>query len=340
MTENFIIPIIFAVFIVFICIGLNGKRSPETIQGVATLLGIGGTFVGIIIALYGAFGVGPEGIKDIQKSTSELLDGIYPAFFSSLAGVLMALAVYLFPGFWKQKEESIDTESDTDSQILLELKNLNRNIIGDSETSLNTQLLKLRTVITDKHDELKKSFDAFAEKMTENNMKALEEVIKDFNTKLQEQFGENFKQLNKAVGDLLVWQENYKESIEKTNEEMQNMLKVLEEAKNSLGQSKESMRISADSLEEITRSANSFSENAESLRNQLEETKEAIGTINEFSKNLDGAAEGIKNNMDNIMNSTLENLGQNLKSISEALVRDYREIQMIISDMARNRNSQ
>jgi len=40
--------------------------------------------------------------------------------------------------------------------------------------------------------------------MAENNSKALiealQEVIRDFNAKINEQFGENFKQLNEAVG--------------------------------------------------------------------------------------------------------------------------------------------
>lgn len=57
--------------------------------------------------------------------------------------------------------------------------------------------------------------------MAENNSKAfiqaLEEVIKDFNNKITEQFGDNFKQLNLAVGALLTWQENYKNYIEKVN---------------------------------------------------------------------------------------------------------------------------
>ena len=49
-----------------------------------------------------------------------------------------------------------------------------------------------------KSDDLIFEFKSFAEKMVENNQKAiieaLQEVIKDFNTKLNNQFGENFKQ--------------------------------------------------------------------------------------------------------------------------------------------------
>ena len=38
--------------------------------------------------------------------------------------------------------------------------------------------------------------------------------MKDFNTKINEQFGENFKELNSAVKELLIWQENYKNHVE------------------------------------------------------------------------------------------------------------------------------
>jgi len=38
-------------------------------------------------------------------------------------------------------------------------------------------------------------------------------VIRDFNTKINEQFGDNFKQLNSAVEKILVWQEAYRQQI-------------------------------------------------------------------------------------------------------------------------------
>ena len=37
----------------------------------------------------------------------------------------------------------------------------------------------------------------------------MQEVIRDFNAKINEQFGENFKQLNASVGKLLSWQVRY-----------------------------------------------------------------------------------------------------------------------------------
>ena len=69
---------------------------------------------------------------------------------------------------------------------------------------------------------LRNDFRDFAEKVTEDGsnalIKALEEVMRDFNAKINEQFGENFKQLNEAVTALLEWQKEHKKQVEELTE--------------------------------------------------------------------------------------------------------------------------
>ena len=71
---------------------------------------------------------------------------------------------------------------------------------------------------------MKNSFDTFLEDMAENFSQnfiaALNESIKQLNTQLQEQFGENFKELNAAVREVVVWQREYKEIVTKTTDEL------------------------------------------------------------------------------------------------------------------------
>ena len=54
--------------------------------------------------------------------------------------------------------------------------------------------------------------------MADNNTKALiealESVMRDFNAKINEQFGDNFKQLNEAVGRINDWQEQYRQQMD------------------------------------------------------------------------------------------------------------------------------
>ena len=151
------------------------------------------------------------------------------------------------------------------------MEKLVASLVGDDETTLTTQMKMLRVDMIDAqknaqkrlneglesmgnnlenlvetnkaisneikigNDTLIEEFRNFAKYMAENNMKAFTEAIqgciKDLNNQLQEQFGENFKELNKAVIKLLEWQEHYKETIEKTNINQQELYKGMEKSK-------------------------------------------------------------------------------------------------------------
>jgi methyl-accepting chemotaxis protein len=58
---------------------------------------------------------------------------------------------------------------------------------------------------------------------------ALEEVVKDFNKNLTEQFGDNFKQLNEAVSSMIIWQNNYKSHIKESEESISHIIKELKQ---------------------------------------------------------------------------------------------------------------
>jgi chromosome segregation ATPase len=67
-------------------------------------------------------------------------------------------------------------------------------------------------------DRLTKAFDEYEEDIAESNatalVSALSVVVRDFNSKINEQFGENFKQLNAAVARLVSWQAQYEQQLE------------------------------------------------------------------------------------------------------------------------------
>lgn len=136
-----------------------------------------------------------------------------------------------------------------DKHLLDAINTMSKSISGESDTTLLSQLKNLRIAIIDEEKETRSeiqlmregmisAFNEFAHQMAENNskafIKALEETIKDFNTKIQEQFGENFKQLNIAVGKLLVWQEEYKNTIIEVTENQKVIFEGIEQAKSSL----------------------------------------------------------------------------------------------------------
>jgi len=131
------------------------------------------------------------------------------------------------------------------------LSSIQKALTGDGETTLLTQLIRLRTGFSDKLDDLQDtlrasleklaiSFDNFAQTMTENDssalIEALEEVMRDFNSKINEQFGDNFKQLNEAVGQILVWQEQYQSQMTQLAEEFSIAAASIDSSKQSLSE--------------------------------------------------------------------------------------------------------
>lgn len=56
---------------------------------------------------------------------------------------------------------------------------------------------------------------------------ALEDVVKNFNKNLTEQFGDNFKELNAAVKNMVLWQENYKNLIKENQESVTHIVSEL-----------------------------------------------------------------------------------------------------------------
>ena len=210
-----------------------------------TTIGVLGTFVGIFIGLVN-FDVG-----NIDKSVPLFLEGMKVAFVTSILG--MGSAVFLrvtYAAVPRQAlAESVGPEEiysvltdirDGQNSALSEIRSA---ISGEDDTSMVTQLQKLRTSVADGDTELRNTtregfenltseFRQFAETMAEDNSKALiealEQVIRDLNTQLNEQFGENYKQLNESVGALLSWQDQYKDHVEKLTDQFQRSLDGIE----------------------------------------------------------------------------------------------------------------
>jgi len=105
----------------------------------------------------------------------------------------------------------------TVDDLASQLSGLNRSIAGTDDSTLLSQVRVLRSETNDRLDRLNHLFERFAENVVEANSKALiqalTEVIKDFNVKLNDQFGENFKYLNAAVEKLVVWQKQYEQQL-------------------------------------------------------------------------------------------------------------------------------
>jgi hypothetical protein len=250
----------------------------------------------------------------------------------------------------------------SDEHLLDAINTMSKSISGESDTTLLSQLKNLRIAIIDEEKATRSeiqlmregmisAFNEFAHQMAENNskafIKALEETIKDFNTKIQEQFGENFKQLNIAVGKLLVWQEEYKNTIVEVTENQKVIFEGIEQAKSSLkdmANNSYSIQESAQLLSNIILTAQKYQEELLiSLNTLVEISKEAKQFIPALNETLTQATNNItmSSSLAHEQIAQLHNLAQDnmTQSIKETTELAKTAIQNIDYYLANSQNS-
>ena len=230
VTDSFV-GLLLAVFLIA-CLWKRSDRHHAFTQYAPTLLttlGILSTFFGIVAGLL-AFDV-----ESIDDSIGGLLNGMKTAFLTSLVGMLLSILykVLVSVGLLVSKAgDELDEDQIGVAELYTVMREQRDGIVGlnqaigsGDESSLTGQMKLLRSDVNDMNKQSRKDFDEFQQQLwvqlqdfadmmsksaTEAVIDALRQVITDFNTNLTEQFGENFKELNAAVGKLVEWQENYK----------------------------------------------------------------------------------------------------------------------------------
>lgn len=198
-----------------------------------TTLGMLGTFAGIAVGLFFFDS------SNINNSIPQLLSGLKFAFVTSIVGLICSI--------WHTKSsKNWDITEDNPTDDLLKTIAKNIKVLGeDKESSIIGQIKLLRS---DFGDFAKKVAESSAKSATKAIVEALTGVVKDFNQKITEQFGDNFKQLNEAVGRLLIWQEEYKnymdgfkgnlelvsDAIDKNSQAVQTLPEILEQIKETV----------------------------------------------------------------------------------------------------------
>lgn len=150
---------------------------------------------------------------------------------------------------------------------------------ADEEKS--AQIKHLEKILQDNNENVLHELRDFGRTLAENNSKAfieaLNETMKDFNQKLTEQFGENFKQLNIAVGRLLEWQENYRVTIERIMKNLQVTFEGIDAVKNSVAKIEES----ADSITKSSEQILNLIVTANMYEQKLRQVLSEIQTVSE-----------------------------------------------------------
>lgn len=169
----------------------------------AILIGVLGTFVGLIIALAGL----DIGGDQFQNSIQNVLDGIYTAFYTSVFGIIASLVIAYCYKNWDAKHLML--------QLTLRAENLLQAYAKHTwESRMVDSLSRVKDAIEDMHQSLKE-LDQFSDTMEKasENMNAYNERFEQSATVLHETFhnmetvGENFNermdQLNRHFDTLV-----------------------------------------------------------------------------------------------------------------------------------------
>lgn len=231
-------------------------------------------------------------IKSDHKTTYKVLSGMRDDFTTAQDNILTQLET-LTDAVSDKNDLIVDTQKNETARICKTLNEMQSELM-DKQNKSFIQLRTLTKTISYEHNQLRKEFDNFsknvAESITELATKelisALTKVIEQFNTQLSTQFGDNFKQLNAAVGKTVVWQEQYRQQMDELADEFQIAAK-------SIDASRDSLITIADKSDSIVTSAVKLEPILHTLNDQL-------GAFSNLKDKADNAFPIIKQNLDDL----------------------------------------
>lgn len=316
LNPEFTIGFITVLFVYFVFVANTPDKEISSAPNILTSVGIFFTFLGVSVSLY------HFDADNITSSIPDLLDGLKIAFFSSVAGlgysILYRAAKYYLNSI--NKKQGVSSEVGPED-FLREMRGIKDALIGEGDASLSTQIGKLRN-----------DFRDFADKVAEDGSKklieALENVIQDFNQKITEQFGDNFKQLNEAVGALLEWQKEYKEQVEILTKAFKDAQEGIEKTSQSLEkieQSTASIPEQMKGMQEIYEKTNErLEELTAGLASMAELRDKAENSLPDINKHIDSLIETMRLAVDEQL-SNMNDFQTTQKDFSEDLANSLRE---------------
>ena len=185
----------------------------------------------------------------------------------------------------KLRAVQINTRDET-AKIYISIDELRENSNNE-----NQRLIEILDVNFDQmNNSLKIAIDKLSKGATEEIIKALEHVIKEFNHELQSSFGDNFTKLNEAVVNLLEWQNNYKTHIEHIEEH-------LNISTSSIEKSKESLEVISSKNEDVLLVYQQLKNIIHIYQHQIKELNQHLETYSHLSDNAENMFFSITKNI-------------------------------------------
>lgn len=309
-------------------------RTVDVAPNILTSIGIFGTFLGVALGLW------HFDADDIQSSVPQLMDGLRTAFWSSIAGLLGALTIKLRHALSHSRVQE-KAEKATINDLDASLQQLVNAFAANKKEPLIAVLNKNNEQTKAGMQAIVDKLDTYQERMAKANAKALvdaiEMVMKDFNTKINEQYGDNFKRLNESVISMLEWQKSYKQHLLELIDEQERTSKSMQEASKAF----EYMVKHADAFNGISESLQELLTGLETqrlnLHSQLSSLAELVNHAGDGLPDLEGRILTLTQGVADAVAQQQSWLSQQLVQAQETI---EQQMQVTLKESAKNLEQQ
>lgn len=323
----------FLVAILVVTFAFHIRFTPKTVANgpaILTTTGIFATFLGI------AVGLSEFDTTNVQASVPSLLAGLKTAFWASVAGVGGALTLkfrdHLVGPRQSANADDIGEEV-TAADLARQLSNIHRALAGSEDGSLISQMKLSRQDSNDRLDGLKAAQLEALQKLSDMGSKtlveALRDVIRDFNSKISEQFGDNFKELNSAVAKLLEWQERYRQHVDSS-------AAALSEITQLTAKSAEHYASFVDHSSQFSKVATDLKSLLTTLNAEKERLTIVSGELARLLQAASGSLPEVERKIVDMSNQVAQGMAQHQRIVGQAVADNSAALKAAIDDVARD----
>ena len=337
--EDGLVVAVAVILAVLFIAGWRNEKLRQASPGLMTSLGILGTFCGIFLALYPLdFSLGK-----MNDSIEQLLDGMKVAFVTSLLGLFSAIVFRVVIS--DKLHAAIPPEQ---KEVLDRLDSIKQSIAGEGDSSLVTQMQKLR----DENRDGFKKLDGLAETIRDALVNNLEQLIKDLHEIIRhqlgdallklidnieealiKQFGKTFIEFNEATQALKKWQEDHRDQVERLTEAFDQVAQKISQISSdcekipaTMNQLREILAITDTQLNALNQSVETFAE----LRAQAEQAFPLIKEhLDKIGSDLSKSAQGFAG-LEEIIRNTFQHAEEETRRVAQ---QHSENVQQIASGM-------
>ncbi|MCX8047515.1 MAG: MotA/TolQ/ExbB proton channel family protein [Anoxybacillus gonensis] len=244
----------------------------QTASSICILVGVLGTFVGLVFALRG---IDTDATK-MSESLINVLDGAHTAFYTSIAGIIFSIFINIYTKFHNGEQLLV--------QVMLKIENY---LSAQDKTTVDLRVIEVLQEVKGAVIDMNRSFlDA------QHFSRALEVSTLNLN-KFNEDFSQNIGKLSLLFGDMEIFMNDYNRHMGTLNDQLVNIHTVLEK-QNEL--TVNSFSIIASMQEEYR----NFSEaHQQQMRHMHESFIEVVRTMHKLKEEMTVYFEQYRDNLQN-----------------------------------------